>query len=616
LVVTGAMSALLLLPSGVAAQAPAGDPFAAELKMKPFAKTRTAGLSVKAVNVPSGKTVKGFFLSLNENADPAPGATGWKVQPTTFPLPDQDGFHTVYAWAKHSGTPQVVTATPDSDTIFLDRELPVIDTFTGPNGTTVTSQTINVDIEASDPGFTADPRTGSGVVRYAIRMGTTPPDPGSTLWKTSSPSTFKLSKGNGSKTYSAWVRDAAGNVSLASTKTVTLATALPTVDFNILKDYSNSLTLGVSWTTTDPVGGGLQFLWKGNSTTPLPTATGWKAKPGQITLSAGTGARTIYAWVKDANDAISAVDSDTVVIDTTAPTASFLFDDPVTTTRTTDISIAIDADGVGEAPVTHWALKNGTSAPTLSSDWKAYPANAVPTTYQLSLENGTKTVSLFLKDAAGNVTPAITDTIVMNVPAPTISSVKINNDAVYAKSLTVNVAVVASAASGLSITGYCLQAAAAPVPTDASCSTGWKAAASSFTFSAGEGTRSVFVYVKDNNKSVSSVASDSISVDTVAPVATLTITNDNSACVSLEVGGSDTGGSGVAHYAVRSPSTTAPGFPNSEWKTVAANATVTLNSGAQLVTAFTRDAAGNVSVVGSGNSKTVTVNPGNTGPCS
>src|SRR4051794_21375024 len=109
LVISGAMSALLLVPVGVAARGPevaAVSPaagFTATISSRVNYGKRSVPVTVNVQNLPSGKSVTGYFLSENPAADPAPSATGWKYQPTAFTLSDADGLHTIYAWAKYTG---------------------------------------------------------------------------------------------------------------------------------------------------------------------------------------------------------------------------------------------------------------------------------------------------------------------------------------------------------------------------------------------------------------------------------------------------------------------------------------------------------------------------------
>ena len=156
--------------------------------------------------------------------------------------------------------------------------------------------------------------------------------------------------------------------------------------------------------------------------------------------------------------------------------------------------------------------------------------------------------------------------------------------------------------------GYFLQESATPVPTAASA--GWKPAPV-WTLSAGDGTKTLYLWVKDNNGSVSTAyASATIVIDTIAPTAVLTIpaTSPTTTVSPITVTGTDTGGSGIVAYAVVD-GTTAPSYGDPNWIIGSSPTSVVINdgSGAHTVTAFTRDAAGNVSVVNSGNSKTVTL---------
>jgi hypothetical protein len=114
------------------------------------------------------------------------------------------------------------------------------------------------------------------------------------------------------------------------------------------------------------------------------------------------------------------------------------------------------------------------------------------------------------------------------------------------------------------------------------------------------------MWVKDNNGSVSAGASNSIVVDTIAPTAVLTIPV-NTPTTTLAITsftGTDTGGSGIVAWAVVD-GTTAPSYGDPNWIIGSAPTSVVINDGTgpHTVTGFTRDAAGNVSVVNSGNSK-------------
>lgn len=602
----GALSAALLVPTAVSAQAPAGTAFTATITTKVYSKVRKVAVTVGKQNVPDGKTVNAYFVSETGSPNPLPGATGWRTLPTDFTVSDQDGLHTIYVWARATGG---LVSVRGSDTVFLDRVAPTIDLFDV--DPTASSRTITInDFVASDAGGAA----ASGVVKYAVVNGTTLPIASSTEWETSAPTTQKLTSGNGTKTITAFVKDRAGNVT-SQTTTVALTVAAPTLTFNIVPLYTKSATVSINLTATDNSGAGIAgFIVQSSSTPPASTSTAWKVKPTSFVLPS-VGLKTVYAFVKDNNGTVSAAASDTVVYDTAAPVPDFAFDDDTTTTRTTGVTTDFIAPvGADQAPVTHWLLKSGVTVPTASDpNWKAYPTNDLPTSFQLPLTgNGTKAASFWLKDAAGNVSTVVSDTIDMTLDAPVITSVTLASGATWFKSLTnVPLDVNVTVGSGLAVGGYCLQPAASPVPTAASCSTGWKSATTNTnTFSGLDGTKTLYVYAKDNNGTISNVGSDSVSIDTVKPTVAITVANDDTACAAFSIAGADAAGvanSGLTHYVARRTTNTAPGFPNSEWKTTpeAAVAAIALQEGANTINVWTRDAAGNVSLI---DTDTVTVN--------
>jgi hypothetical protein len=153
---------------------------------------------------------------------------------------------------------------------------------------------------------------------------------------------------------------------------------------------------------------------------------------------------------------------------------------------------------------------------------------------------GTTTLYAWVKDNATNISGLKTDNITLlsdsTVPRLT-STVKVNSaspsaisDAAYSNSLTVTVEINAEDNES-GINGYYITDDNSTAPTTASAVT-WSTSGLStvgattvsdnvtFTYSAGEGTRSVYVYVKntmDNISVYSASATDSIVIDMVAP---------------------------------------------------------------------------------------------------
>jgi len=400
------------------------------------------------------------------------------------------------------------------------------------------------------------------------------------------------------------VRDRAANVSLAKSVYFKLQIAGPTVTISQLAAYNKTNKATLKLVAKNGSGVTLQdamFLARVNTsgeagTPPAANASGWKTAISSVTLPA-EGTNHIFAWAKDSNGSISAIPATaTIIWDNDKPTGSFAITETElsgvdqTTDRVINISVTgSDASGSG---IAKYALVNGVNPPTLGSDWKNLP---VPGTFQLPLVNGEKLVSLFLRDNAGNVGGPFTDNVVMTIPAPSLT---FNIAKTLSNSLTVNIAADPDDTGGTGIAGYFISETNS---TPAYNATGWKSALSTHTFSAGQGTRTLYAWVKDNNRSVSLGASDTVSIDTVKPLATLTAVG-----TTLTISGSDVGGSGVTHYMVRITTGATPAIPaapatnDAAWKSTTTEATGAVSaSPGNRATVFVKDAAGNVSEVDS-----------------
>jgi hypothetical protein len=555
------------------------------------ASTRT--LSVKVtINTtdPGGSGIAAYILSSSSTV-PTVGSASWKVnKPTTFTLPSVDGSKTVYAWVKDNNNKISLTA---SASTLLDQTAPTV-TLTAP--TTSTSRNISITVTGTDVG-------GSGVTNYAVVAGTTAPLVTDTAWKSVPVTTWQLPLGNGAKTISAFTRDAAGNVSLAGTKVITMTLAAPTVTIS-LPAYTKVAAVPVTLNATDTSGTNITGYYLSESPT-APTIGGstWINKPTTFTLSATDATKTVRAWVKDGNGDISAVATASTMLDTTAPVAATFTLPSTTSTRNPTFTMTGTDAGSG---IAYYAVVATSTAPSSGdSAWKV----SAPTTYQLSTGNGVKTLYAFVRDAAGNVSAANTKSTTMTLPAPSVATfgftvagpINFRNPGL---SVTTN----DPGGSGISgSAGYYVSESATPAPTAASA--GWKPAPS-ITLSAGDGTKTVYLWVKDNNGTVSTTAaSASIVVDTVAPTTTLAaLTYAGSTTVSVTIGGADTGGTGIVMWAVVE-GISPPTYGDPNWvSSVPTSIIVADSSGVHTVTAFARDAAGNVSAyIINVNSRTVTL---------
>ncbi|MFN8620719.1 MAG: hypothetical protein U0869_08265 [Chloroflexota bacterium] len=539
-------------------------------------------MNVGVQNLPSGKAVKGYFLSEDPNANPNVADPGWKLQPTKFALSSDEGPHTIYAWAKYTGGVRSVVAA--SDTVNLDTVAPVVSNFDVTEALS-TSRTVHVTF---DPADDQDLTYNSGLFKYAVVNGTVAPDLSSPLWKDVQPTTVLLTKGNGTKTVSAFVRDRANNVSAVASDTVDLDLGTPALTFT-MPAGTKSRTVAINVSATDPSGSGITgyFVKEGDTTPPTLTAAGWKVKPSSFTLSAGQGTKTLYAWAKDGNGSMSAMATATTVLDISVPVAALAYTGAVpSTSRTITLSTAGSSDNTG---ITKWALVDGTALPTLASAWKS----VAPTSWVLPTGNGFKNVTLFVKDAAGNVSTGATVSVNLQLAAPTVT---LNVIPLFSKSTTVAINLHATDHSGTGIAGWIVKQTNTP---PAASDTGWKPQPTTFVLSGADGTKTVYAWAKDKNGSVSLAASDTVGLDRTGPTFTFTLhgspvvyANDIAGVVDL---------SGVADYGV--VVSAGGSIPSSSavtvWQTTDLDTVFSAVSG-QRVTVFIRDVLGNVSIATDG----------------
>lgn len=561
--------------SGVSVVGPAAAGISVDLSVVPGA-TKVLSVAIKLPTVDStGSGVKAWYVSEN-GTTPAAGAAGWKtIKPSTFTLAAGQGVHTVYAWAKAKNG---AISARSSDTVAVDQTAPTVE-LSAPADTA--ARKISVTIDADDP-LSADTEPASGVTRWAVVAGSVAPGKDSTAWKTAVPATFTLPAGNGLKTVSAFARDAAGNVSAASTVQVDLQIAGPVVTLTMPAAVT-SRKAPITLSATDPGGTGLAGYYVSTTDT-LPAGTiTWLAKPTSVQLPAGDGAKTVYAWAKDNNGTISARVQAGTLLDTTAPVVTMT---AAATTTTLALPVDVSATDAGSG-VALYAVVNGTAAPAAATNaWKA----VAPTSLTLAYGNGTKTFTAYAKDAAGNLSAPVTLTVAMTVPAPSITSFTMPT---WSKARATAVSFTLADTGGTGIAGYFLSENGTAPALDAA---GWVISPSTFTVADVQGAHTVYAWVKDKNGSLSARAQATSNLDTIKPVVVLTAPAATKASlVGVSIATTETGSGTVQWALVNGTNAPATGFP--EWKS-SAPTSITLPGadGSKTISAFARDLAGNVSV--------------------
>ena len=252
--------------------------------------------------------------------------------------------------------------------------------------------------------------TSSGATQMRLRN-----DPGTwTAWEPfSATRAWILAGGDGAKTVCVQTKLADGRISVQGHDGITLDTTppfTPGVVINGGSEYSTSYWLSVALACPlDAVSmrlrpeGGSYGSW-------LPIST----DPQTVLLPAGEGTRHVYAQCKDAAGNISSEGSDTIIVDTIAPSGlSISVNGGAACTPTGAVTLTLAATGASEMLIYN-------DPPPLFSVWQPF---ATSTDWTLYSGSGRKTVCFRCRDAAGNLSTTVSDTI----GVPTFQDVPCSN---------------------------------------------------------------------------------------------------------------------------------------------------------------------------------------------
>lgn len=212
---------------------------------------------------------------------------------------------------------------------------------------------------------------------------------------------------SGTKTVYIKLRDAYGNESDGShNDTIYLSLTGPTGTLSIDTDatYCTSISVTLTISASTGAGGSLTHMrfsndgvWDTESWETYDTTRSW-------TLLATDGTKTVYAQYKDSNDLVSGTISDSIILDSTAPTGSISINSGASETTTVSVTLTISAtDAVGS--VENMRLSND------NTNWEAWETYVTSKSFTLLPLAGLKTVYIQFQDAAGNTSSSFTDTI-------------------------------------------------------------------------------------------------------------------------------------------------------------------------------------------------------------
>ena len=312
---------------------------------------------------------------------------------------------------------------PSDNTV--NAKIKIIGTDLAGNSTSLTSTSFTIDstppaapsvsLASSNPtnstAATLTIASCSDRAKIYVSESSTTPVYSAAGWQTCSTSvgaiTDTLTNGDGTKTLYVFAQDAVGNVSTSSTLTTVLDQTLPSAPSlvfgsnGLTSAYKNvSLSTFTSANCTDTS----KIFISESATAPTVGSASWQncstaANAISYTLTNLTeGSHTLYVWAKDAASNISTTSNTlTLQYDITAPTiTSFTLAGGATSIANPTVAITISANDAISG-IAQMCLSESGSC----SNWLSYSASG--TNLDLSQTNGSKTVSLWLKDNAGNI---------------------------------------------------------------------------------------------------------------------------------------------------------------------------------------------------------------------
>jgi subtilisin family serine protease len=212
---------------------------------------------------------------------------------------------------------------------------------------------------------------------------------------------------------------------------------------------------------------------------------------------------TYYAVEKNTNGNSSSCSTLLLsyIVDLTAPTSnSISINNSSTYTTSTSVTLSLSSTGASQMYVTNTA---GCSA---GGSWETYSTSK---SWTLGQTNATVTVYAKYRDAAGNESSCISDTIIHDNQAPTSPTIAINSAANYTNSTSVTLSLSSTGASQMYVTNI------------AGCSAGgsWETYSTSKSWTLGQTNATATVYAKyrDAAGNETSCISDTIIHDNIMP---------------------------------------------------------------------------------------------------
>jgi len=456
--------------------------------------------------------------------------TGWEgsiaaVDPATYQLPSVDGPYTLYArlYDAYGNMGNQV-----SDAITLDRVAPIPTGWTLAGGA---AKTNIVAITGAVAGY------GSGAYRLNHSESAGDLICGNGGWVAlANPVNVTLSAGDGVKTVYYATMDRAGNISAVLNDQITLDATAPVIAPMVVTDASDgeqdctdnwTVDVTVGYVATDVVWLGLSttsgtgYTWYNISAATSPVTQSYTIAGGSCDAN-----NTIYAVLVDDINNYSTEGSDGIFVDCSVPTAGTMALDNGAT-FSPDVTVDVTLTGMSSDIIE--VIMSPISGDYSGSSWVPFDPLNPTVTYAFSSPAEAIWVPLYLKarDCAGRESGEVTDNIVFDLTDPIINTMTINSGAVKTNNPNVTITY-----TWTDVYPDQIMLSENAAFTGAS----WQAHAPSgsvaFVLSAGDGTKTVYMKMKDLAGHVSAVVSDAIILDQTLPTGAFTILSGNPSAAS------------------------------------------------------------------------------------
>ncbi|WP_413580906.1 Ig-like domain-containing protein [Bdellovibrio sp. HCB288] len=416
-----------------------------------------------------------------------------------------DGVKTLYLWAKDSAG--VISQVPSSVNVTLDTVIPTV---------TITTQPLAQSKSSSQSiSFTGDDGVGS-IDHFECKLD-------SSAWTgCSSPVVFS-GLAEGDHTVAVRAVDAAGNISIADSKTWHIDLTAPILTLTGPGVLTNSLSASFTLSATDSGGSGLagySCSVDGGTYTTCTAIT---------SLVVAAGSHSFKARAFDGAGNSSAIQTYNWTIDTTAPTVT-LTSKPLATTNSQSANFSFVGSDTGGGSIAGYEC---------ALDSAAYASCSTPKSYA-GLADGGHTFKVRATDTAGNLGTATTYAWTVDTSTPMASIITYPDSVTNQTTATFTFS--ATAPSGGSITGYECQINSGSWTACSSPKSYSSLVQGSYTF----GVRSI-----DNNSNPSAATNYDWVIDTTLPVLTLDQTPaslTNSQTAQFLFSATDAGGGAIDGY--------------------------------------------------------------------